>query len=167
MTVIQYVLLYYYMYLIFTYFQNIVTEHQGFLPIAACFTVSLVLCAWFLTMGNSIEQHRAAIGSFYSSCRCVFLTARYVIPFTILFPELSFFVNRFVSLLTCVRDNAVLINFYLQFFTFILLLSGDICQLIFCRHSDYIIYVYSINVLRKISYCGLIIIRVSTNLDNG
>ena len=77
-------------------------------------------------MGNSIEQHRAAIGSFYSSCRCVFLTARYVIPFTILFPELSFFVNRFVSLLTCVRDNAVLINFYLQFFTFIMLLSGDI-----------------------------------------
>ena len=133
----------------------------------SCFTVSLFLCAWFLTMGNSIEQHRAAIGSFYSSCRCVFLTARYVIPFTILFPEHSFFVNRFVSLLTCVRDNAVLINFYLQFFTFILLLSVDICQLIFCRHSDYIIYVYSINVLRKVSYCGLIIIRVSANLDNG
>ena len=69
----------------------------------------------------------AAIGSFYSSCRYIFLTAIYLLPFTTLFPETSFFVNRCVSLLTCVRDNAVFIKFYIQgFFTFILLLSGDI-----------------------------------------
>lgn len=77
-------------------------------------------------MANSIEQYRAAIGSFYFSCRCLSKTATFLFKFSKMYSIFKSCVITITNAAIRIRDNAVLINFYLQFFIFILMISGDI-----------------------------------------
>lgn len=63
-------------------------------------------------MANSIEQYRAAIVFFKQ--------------FSKLYSTFKLCVILITNAAICIRNNAVLINFCLQFFIFILMISGDI-----------------------------------------
>lgn len=79
-------------------------------------------------MGNSVEQYRAAIGTFYIQCHCV--VTRSVIKIL----NLAYMIEFIMFICTVLKQKCKImlsrtleINFFVQFFIFnVLLLSGDI-----------------------------------------
>ena len=78
-------------------------------------------------MGNSVEQYRAAIGLFHLLGRGNYKKQHFVVSPLICF---TYFLKHILKLLTnCVTfigHRSVIINFYFQFFTLILISCGDI-----------------------------------------
>ena len=78
-------------------------------------------------MGNTVEQYRAAIGSFYCARGGVFKRAFFNVSiFEYLYTLLSLISKALVHCLSIISKSSLDINFYFQFFTYILLLGGDI-----------------------------------------
>ena len=79
------------------------------------------------TMGNSIEQYRAAIGLFYMSGRGISKKHPFLVFSSV---YILLLLNNIFKILAhcmkCTSHRSVYINFYIQFFTFILLACGDI-----------------------------------------
>lgn len=78
-------------------------------------------------MGNTLEQYRAAIGSYYFSNGCVFKQVVFhgsVFEYLYVLPMLTF--KAFAYCLSYINSFSLYLNFYYQFFTYILLLCGDI-----------------------------------------
>ena len=78
-------------------------------------------------MGNTIEQYRAAIGLFYMSGRGISKKHPFLVFSSV---YILLLLNNIFKILAhcmkCTSHRSVYINFYLQFFTFILLACGDI-----------------------------------------
>ena len=78
-------------------------------------------------MGNSIEQYRAAIGLFYLSGRGTYkVYSSLVFPCKYIFQFFKLTYRLLTRGMAFIIQKSVYINFYLQFFTFVLLACGDI-----------------------------------------
>nr|XP_022287616.1 uncharacterized protein LOC111100237 isoform X1 [Crassostrea virginica]XP_022287617.1 uncharacterized protein LOC111100237 isoform X1 [Crassostrea virginica]XP_022287618.1 uncharacterized protein LOC111100237 isoform X1 [Crassostrea virginica] len=78
-------------------------------------------------MGNTITQYRAAIGNFYFVGRHISRTSTFVCQFNITFKTLFRALAKYTSItFHTLASFALELNFFIQFYCFILLLSGDV-----------------------------------------
>ena len=78
-------------------------------------------------MGNTITQYRAAIGNFYFVGRHISRTSTFVFQINITFKTLFRALAKYTSItFHTLASFALELNFFIQFYCFILLLSGDV-----------------------------------------